>query len=382
MMMKTNLGESLVMEKKKKKTWLKKLGVIAVASAMLIAFAGCVNQNPDKKTDKSADGNSTDSKNIISIEDPTERVAVEAARKKVAQLGRAPRIVATSAATADICDKLGLDLVGVCETTVSVLPERYKDVKKVGSPMAPDVEILASIKPDWVLSPVSLQGDLQPKYEAMKTDWGFLNLSSVPGMYRSIQEIGMIFNKEAEADKLVSDFNKFYESYRSKNEGKEHPKVLILMGLPGSYLIATENSYVGSLVELAGGENVYAGTNQEFLNVNTEDMKTKKPDIILRTAHALPDNVIKMFKKDFEENDIWKHFDAVKNGQVFDLTYSHFGMSAKFNYPEALEELQPILYPENDSDRAKAKENSDNAGKSAEQSNGSAKYDEIMKNKR
>lgn len=382
MMMKTNLGESLVMEKKKKKTWLKKLGVIAVASAMLITFAGCVNQNPDRKTDKSADGNSTDSKNIISIEDPAEREAVEAARKKVAQLGRAPRIVATSAATADICDKLGLDLVGVCETTVSVLPERYKDVKKVGSPMAPDVEILASIRPDWVLSPVSLQGDLQPKYEAMKTDWGFLNLSSVPGMYRSIQEIGMIFNKEAEADKLVSDFNKFYESYRSKNEGKEHPKVLILMGLPGSYLIATENSYVGSLVELAGGENVYAGTNQEFLNVNTEDMKTKKPDIILRTAHALPDNVIKMFKKDFEENDIWKHFDAVKKGEVFDLTYSHFGMSAKFNYPEALEELQPILYPENDSDRTKAKENSDNAGKSAEQSNGSAKYDEIMKNKR
>ena len=52
------------------------------------------------------------------------------------------------------------------------------------------------------------------------------------------------------------------------------------MGLPGSYIIATENSYVGSLVELAGGENVYAGTDQEFLTVNTEDMETKKPDVI------------------------------------------------------------------------------------------------------
>ena len=30
----------------------------------------------------------------------------------------------------------------------------------------------------------------------------------------------------------------------------------LLMGLPGSYIIATENSYVGSLVALAGGENV------------------------------------------------------------------------------------------------------------------------------
>ena len=83
------------------------------------------------------------------------------------------------------------------------------------------------------------------------------------------------------------------------------------MGLPGSYIIATENSYVGSLVAMAGGENVYAGTDQEFLTVNTEDMKTKEPDIILRTAHALPDQVVEMFKKDFETNDIWKHLESV-----------------------------------------------------------------------
>lgn len=376
-------GSVPVMEKIKINKWLKSLALIGLACVFLITFTGCVKQSPKDSTDGRSSGISSNSgKDLIAIENPVEKAAVEEAREKVKNLGREPRIVATSAATADICEKLGLDLVGVCETTVSVLPEKYKNVKKVGMPMAPDVEILASVKPDWVLSPVSLQGDLQPKYDAMKTDWGFLNLSSVPGMYRSIQELGMIFGKEAEADKMVSEFNSFYEKYKKKNEGKTKPKVLILMGLPGSYIIATENSYVGSLVELAGGENVYGGTNKEFLNVNTEDMKTKNPDIILRTAHALPDNVIAMFKKDFEENDIWKHFDAVKKGQVFDLTYSRFGMSAKFNYPEALEELQPILYPENDADRAKAKQNSDDAGKSAEKSNGSAKYDEIMKNKK
>ena len=53
-----------------------------------------------------------------------------------------------------------------------------------------------------------------------------------------------------------------------------------------------------------------------------------------------------MFNKDFAENDIWQHFDAVKNGRVYDLTYEYFGMSATFKYPQALEELQPILYPE------------------------------------
>ena len=90
---------------------------------------------------------------------------------------------------------------------------------------------------------------------------------------------------------------------------------------------------------------------------------------------------VEMFNKDFAENDIWQHFDAVKNGRVYDLTYEYFGMSATFKYPQALEELQPILYPESDADTQKAKENSDKAQKDAKDSGASEKYDEIQKSK-
>lgn len=118
------------------------------------------------------------------------------------------------------------------------------------------------------------------------------------------------------------------------------------MGVPGSYIVATENSYAGSLVALAGGKNVYAGEQADFVNVNTEDMLARDPDMILRTAHALPDQVMEMFAEEFESNDIWRHFRAVEEGRVFDLDASKFGMSAEFNYPEALEDLKGILYGE------------------------------------
>ena len=399
---------------------LKKASAVLLAMTMLFSLAGCVDQSQGKKssdsgtkTESSADAGSdssesketssdsksdsksdsnSDSKSdaksdkkdassesaesLLKITDPKEKAAVEAAKKKVQELDGEPRIIATSPATADICDKLELDLVGVCSSTVSTIPDRYKDVETVGTAMSPDTEILSSLKPDWILSPVSLQSDLQPKYEAIGSDWAFLNLRSVPGMYRSIQELGEIFDRQDQADKLVKEFTEFYDDYKKKNEGKDHPKVMILMGLPGSYIIATPNSYVGSLVELAGGENVYSDTDQEFLTVNTEDMKTKEPDIILRAAHALPDQVVEMFNKDFAENDIWQHFDAVKNGRVYDLTYEYFGMSATFKYPQALEELQPILYPESDEDTQKAKEASDNAQKKAKDSDATEKYNE------
>lgn len=279
--------------------------------------------------------------------------AIEAAKEKVKTLGTEPRLIATSPAVAAICDRLELDLVGVCSTSVSTIPERYKELPDVGTAMSPDMEVIASLNPDWILSPSSLRSDLEPKYEAIHTDWAFLNLRSVKGMYQSIHELGEIFGKEEKAAELEKEFQDFYEKYKTVNENKKHPKVLILMGLPGSYIIATENSYVGSLVEMAGGENVYAGTDQEFLTVNTEDIKSKEPDMILCTAHALPEQVTKMFQEDFSTNDIWKHFEAVQNNEVHYLTYELFGMSATFEYQKALEELQTILYPDTQNEAQK-----------------------------
>ena len=256
------------------------------------------------------------------------------------------RLVATSPAVAQICNRLNLDLVGVCETS-GTLPDRYKNLSKVGMAMNPDLEIIKSLEPDHVLSPSSLQNDLGPKYEGANLDGLFLDLKSVEGMYSSIEELGARFDRAEEANSLMEEFNTFMESYSKQNEGKESPKVLVLMGLPGSYIVATDNSYVGSLVKLAGGTNVYGdGDGQEFLNANTEDMKTKEPDVILRAAHALPDKVKAMFAEEFETNDIWKHFDAVQEGRVYDLDPSLFNMSANFSYVEALEALQPMLYNE------------------------------------
>lgn len=346
---------------------VKRLCFTSILCLVSASLWGCVDQSQGKSEESATETSAEISEDtdevetLLAIDDPEEKAAVEAAKKKVSSMEEEPRIIAASPATADICDKLDLELVGICSSTISTLPDRYDEVETVGTAMSPDMEIVASLDPDWILSPSSLQGDLQPKYEAIDTDWAFLNLRSVPGMYRSIQELGEIFGREEQAQDLVDEFTEFYKEYKEKNEGKVSPKVLVLMGLPGSYIIATENSYVGSLVELAGGENVYAGTDQEFLTVNTEDMKTKEPDIILCASHALPDQVMEMFKEDFETNDIWQHFDAVQNDQVYYLSYELFGMSATFRYPEALEELQPILYPESEEDEEKAKESSEKA---------------------
>lgn len=293
---------------------MKKLIALLLIVSMAISLAACVDQHPEE------------TKETMNAENP--------------------RLIVTSPAVAQICNKLNLELVGICDTA-GTLPERYQDLPKVGMPMNPDLEIVKSLEPDYILSPASLQSDLQPKYAGIGEAALFLNLKSVDGMYTSIQGLGEKFNRQKEAKVLLDEFDAFMADYQKATEGKEHPRVLVLMGLPGSYIVATESSYVGNLVKLAGGENVYGdGNGQEFLTANTEDMKTKEPDMIFRTAHAMPDQVREMFDEEFKTNDIWKHFEAVKNGRVYDLDPALFNMSANFSYPEALHSLQPLLYGE------------------------------------
>lgn len=289
--------------------------VLFMALVMVFSMTGCVKYEKSGRNDK------------VTEVDPDKAV-----------------IVATSAAVVDICDRMDIPLAGVPETKTSKLPKRYRDLQKVGTAMSPDMEKVAALRPDWILSPTSLMADLKPKYEAINADYAFMNLSSTDGMFKSIEELGDLFQRQDEAEKLVADYEKYCADLEKRHQGDSKPKVLILMGLPGSYVAATPQSYVGSLVEMAGGVNVYSDEKEDFINVNTEDMLKKDPDIILRTAHAVPDEVMEMFDREFRTNDIWKHFDAVKEDRVYDLPYSRFGMSAGFGYKKAIACLEPLLY--------------------------------------
>lgn len=296
----------------------KKIFSSLIAVILLFSLAGCVNQHPKEESQNSG------------------------------ALKADYRIAATSVATCEILNALGVEsehVVGVPHSDAYMIPEAYENAESLGSPMSPDMEILKSLHVDYVLTPNSLEGELKPQYDNIDAESYFLNLKSVDGMYASIRELGGMLDKTEQAEKLCAEYEEFKSEFSKKNHEGDPPKVLILMGLPGSYVVATESSYAGSLVKFAGGINVYGdGDGQDFLNVNTEDMLSKKPDVILRTSHAMPEQVAVMFAEEFKNNDVWKHFDAVKNGKVYDLNHEKCGMSATFRYKEAVEEIWTFLY--------------------------------------
>ncbi|EAH4447113.1 TPA: heme ABC transporter substrate-binding protein IsdE [Listeria innocua] len=267
----------------------------------------------------------------------------EAVQKAEQKTESNPKIVATTVAITEIMDKLDLPLVGI-PTSSKKLPERYADVKETGSPMGPDLEIIRMLKPDMVLSTKTLEADLKAGFEGANLNAEFLDFTSIDSMQAEIKKLGTEFDRTKEASKLNNDLTSEIDKVKANVAKKKKPTVLILMGVPGSYLVVTENAYIGDLVKLAGGENVITNQKVEYLASNTEYLQSANPDIILRAAHGMPAEVVKMFDEEFKTNDIWKHFDAVKNNRVYDLDENLFGMTANLNAPEALREMEKMLY--------------------------------------
>ncbi|MFC3750276.1 heme ABC transporter substrate-binding protein IsdE [Paenibacillus sp. GCM10012306] len=256
-----------------------------------------------------------------------------------------PRIIATTVSATEIMDLLDLNLVGI-PTSAKKLPERYANVEKVGNPMGPDMEKVKSLKPTEVLSVTTLKYDLEPLFQSAGIEANFLNLTSLAKLEESVVQLGEKYDRKAQADSVITRYEDKIAEIKAAIAGKPSPKVLILLGVPGSYLVATEHSYIGDLVRIAGGVNIVQGESVEYLASNTEYLQQGNPDVILRAAHGMPEEVIKMFNEDFIKNDIWKHFNAVKNKRVYDLPEELFGTTANLAADAALSDLLPMLYPE------------------------------------
>ena len=249
-------------------------------------------------------------------------------------------VVATSVAVTEILDKLGVEVSGV-PTTSYELPKSTKDATEVGSPMNPDLEIIKSLNPTCVVSVDTLGSDFEKQFTENNIPSMFVNLSTVDGLKETIVNLGEKFDKSEKAVEIIAELeNKENELNLSKKENKED--ILILFGAPGSVMVSTDNSYVGNLVKIAGGNNIFESESSSFIQVNMEEIIKRNPDKILIMTHAVPEEAKKTVEEEFAKAT-WQQLDAIKNNKVYYLENGYFGMSANLKVIEALDKLGVIL---------------------------------------
>ena len=249
-------------------------------------------------------------------------------------------VVATSVAVTEILDKLGVKVSGV-PTTSYELPESVKNATEVGSPMNPDMEIIKSLNPTDVICVDTLGSDFEKQFEENNINADFYNLSNVDGLKETIAALGEKFNKQDKANEILDEIKEVENKVNSNKQSDD--KILVLFGAPVSVMVATDKSYIGNLVELAGGNNIFSNATSSFTQINLEEIIKLNPDKILVMNHAVPEAAKKSVEEELSK-DLWKNVNAVKNNDITYLENGYFGMSANLQIVEAVEKLGDILY--------------------------------------
>lgn len=252
-------------------------------------------------------------------------------------------VVATSVAVTEILDALGVKVSGV-PTTSYELPESTEGAVEVGNPMSPDLEIIKSLNPTMVVSVDTLGSDYINLFTENNIPSEFVSLESLDGLKEAITTLGEKFDKNEEAKALLEKIESKELEVKEKAESLDNTEVLVLFAAPGSTMIATSKSYVGSLVEIVGGKNIIEDTSTAFTTYNKEDLAMLNPEKILVMVHAMPEETKAALEAEMATDTAWQNINAVKEGNVIYLDSKYFGMSANLKVIEGLDILSDIVH--------------------------------------
>lgn len=258
------------------------------------------------------------------------------------------RIASGTVAATQVMNELGIDLVGVPQTSTE-LPERYKGLTEIGQAFSPNFEVIVSLESDLLVLDNNFQEKLDSQVKEYGIDAFYFNTSTFTNFKQSITELGKITDKEEEAKGLVDKLQESVDAVLEKGEkAKEDIKVAIVFGTAESYMLATDKSYVGDLLDTIGVNNITddLSVDSAYVDFSMEQVVDMNPDYVLRLAHGDIEASKEAFEKEFAENPAWQSLDATNEGKVYDLDPSIFGVSANLSVKDAIKGLGNILYGE------------------------------------
>jgi len=314
---------------------------------LVCALAGCAKQEEkgaEKEVEKPQQEVATDEKEDV-FEDGVDE---EAFQKALASFpAEVPeKIVTTSVPLTEMLHLLGITPVGV-PTSTNPLPADFDAITKIGSPMAPDLEVISSLQTDLILGAASLQSSLDQALTGMNIATAYLPTESYDDLKLSFKVLGTYFGKEDKMNEVLQSIVAKEDELKAKAQGKELPSVMLVIGTSDSFMVMSDKSYLGSLVERLGADNIAKSVlkaESTYSPMNLEDIVVADPDMIFVLASGDHGANEDKFKQEIEKNSAWTQLSAYKNDKIYMLDYSTFGVTSIANVETALTTIADYFY--------------------------------------
>src|SRR5262249_51925843 len=121
---------------------------------------------------------------------------------------------------------------------------------------------------------------------------------------QNMLDLGCVVGEEQRAQNLVHQIRNVFDEVHA-HAPSNRPKVLLVhdrgAGTLGSFYSVGSRAFQHDLIEIAGGQNLFADVANETIQPALEEVISRKPDIVLETlSPPLRDSDVAQRKKDWE----------------------------------------------------------------------------------
>jgi iron complex transport system substrate-binding protein len=289
------------------------LRAIAAVVAVCVLIAGCERNRP-----------STDTTRRISVQDD--------AGRSVTLPRAAARIVSLLPTVTDLVIALGHAERLIARTDYDADP-RIAHLPSIGGGLTPSIEWLAAQQPDLVVSwPDNASRSLVSKIESVGVPVYAARTETIADALRTIHNMGVLLNAASAADSLAHSITSELDSVRGAVSGLKRARVAYVLAVQ-PLTIAGPATFIDELIQIAGGENVFADVRQPFPEVNLEELVRRDPDVIVLARESTSDAEDLLRKLPG-----WRELRAVQRGHVHRVSPDYFNRSGPL-MPRAAREL-------------------------------------------
>ncbi len=208
--------------------------------------------------------------------------AVDDAGRTVTLAKPAERIISlVPAATETLVALGGIDLL-VGRTDFDD-PE-LDHLPSVGQGLTPSVEVLASLRPDLVIAwEEAGTARVRPRLESLGIAVFAVATQDTAGVFANVERFGRLTARADDAARLAAELRQELELVRASVDGRARPSVLYLIGLDPP-MIAGPAVFISEIMEVAGGDNVFADATAAWPQISLEEILRRRPDVVILPA--------------------------------------------------------------------------------------------------
>ncbi|CUH94648.1 hypothetical protein P22_0714 [Propionispora sp. 2/2-37] len=309
--------------------------VLFVIITLIAILPGCANK-------PSQSGDTTAGTEYMSITDDGGRTV---------KLEHKPaRTVVLSPSFLDILYTVDGTAVGRPSTKNLDVPAAARQVAEVGYVYNINMEKVVALGPDLVIAFQGMHEKLVPLLESNHIPVILVKLKTYQDVLDKVRLFSAIAGTKDKGEQIARQLEAEVRATTDKIPDKP-VKVAILHATAKSVTVELENSIAGNVAKILKLSNIAEGSlplegDPDNTPFSLEKLVESDPDIIFVTTMGKDPEIEKRMQTDVKSNPAWAGVKAVRNQKVYYLPQDLFLLNPGLKYPEAVEYMASIAYPE------------------------------------